>query len=201
MTRRKKVDIDNLPSNSRFSQEPKEIKPITSGRVRRRSAGGLANTIRNIGNALFSDVVIPSLRSTALDFLHNGIDMFAEGYDVVRGFSSGPKRHRSYHNMYRSRSRKRQLYGRESPRRAFVEEPIYEDFFFEEREDAQLVLARLFEIVAEYGQATIGDLYSLVGVASNHTKERWGWDSLDGSRIKYSQEGFYIDFPEPDYFN
>jgi len=108
-------------------------------------------------------------------------------------------RPQSYNKQYRSRAPARSR----SPNRSIIRqtEEAFEDLFFEDRNDAQRVLGRMMELVADYGSATMGDLHSLVGLAQNVTHESWGWDDLSGVRVHFSSEGYVIDFPDPIYFN
>lgn len=190
----RKLRLDKLPSNNLTT--PNEEVSIITGGVKTRRGGGLAREVRNIGNSLFAEIVMPAIKSAVVDFFSNGVNMMMFGSD------SQPRRGqpRSYNKQYRERRRSG---GRQrSPNRRIERtQEVFEDIFFDRRDDAQLVLGRMMELVADYGQASIGDLYSLVGLASNITHEGWGWDDLSRVRVHYSSEGYVVDFPEPEYFN
>ena len=194
---RKKVNLNKLPSNSQSTSNDKEVTVITTN-VKTKKGGGLAREVRNIGNSLFEEIVMPSIKSAIVDFFSHGVKMMMFGQDQPSRFGSRPQ---SYNTQYRSQ-RRAQPRGR-TPNRNIIQqtETVFEDVFFANREEAQLVLGRMMELVAEYGMATIGDLHSLVGLAQNITHEGWGWDNLSGVRVQFSSEGYVIDFPEPVYFN
>ncbi len=199
------IDIDSLPSNNRESPNQ-----VVKNRVRTkpRNRGGLAGDIRGMGNSLFETIILPAIKSTIADFFSNGVSMMLFGEDAGPGRRGSP---RSYNRMYerrqpsyrgpQSRGRRREHPSRRPNRNIERTEQVFEDIFFDYRDDAQIVLAGMLERIAEYGQTTIGDLYSLVGIGSNYTNESWGWDNLGRVEIMHTSEGYLIDFPEPVYLN
>ena len=194
---RKKVRLDNLPSNNLTAPNEEETQ-IISGTVKTKRGGGLARNVRNIGNSLFEEIIMPSIKSAIVDFFSHGVKMMMFGEDTPSRSRLGGQP-QPYNQRYRQRSQTRSR----SPNRNVIRqtEEIFEDIFFENRNDAQLVLGRMMELIAEYGKVTMGDLHSLVGLGQNITHEGWGWDNLSGVRVQFSSEGYVIDFPEPIYFN
>jgi hypothetical protein len=179
-------------------REEKDISIVTTGRVKTRKGGGLASEIRNIGNSLFAEIIMPAMKGAVLDFFNDGLRMAMFGRDDINRRGSG--RHTAYNRMHK----KRGTHGRDRDRRSSNRnvrqtEEIFEDIFFDDRNDAENVLGRMMELIAEYGWATIGDLYSLVGLSANYTHERYGWDDLRRCRVQFTSEGYVIDLPEPDY--
>lgn len=191
---RRKFDINSLPSNN-LEPVDKDISVVTTGRVKTRKGGGIANEIRGIGNSLFETIILPAMKSAVVDFFSNGVDM------VVHGRSSGSPRgvggHTSYNKRYKTRQKPWQ--NRSSRQNIQQTEEVFEDIFFDERDDAELVLGRMMELVHEYGQATMGDLYSMCGLSPNYIHEDWGWNNLNNCRVQYTMNGYVIDFPEPGY--
>lgn len=192
---RKKVDLNSLPSNN---MEPvdKDISVVTTGRIKTRKGGGLANEVRTIGNSLFEEIILPAVKSAVVDFFSNGVNMIMFGRESTRPRGDG--RHTAYNRMHKGRQRSSRN-RRSSSQNIRQTEEIFEDIFFDERHDAENTLGRMMELTAEYGWATIGDLYSLVGLSSNYTHERYGWDDLRRCRIQFTTEGYVIDLPDPEY--
>lgn len=193
---RKRFDIDSLPSNNQEEPEPLEI--VTTGNVKTRKGGGLAKNIRNISNSLFSSIVMPAVKGLVLDFFNDGLRMAMFGRDNVARPGGG---HTNYHQMQERRHRQTRRVSHNQPARRTVPyvEDVFDDIFFDNRADAELVLGRMMERIAEYGWVTVGDLYSLTGLSPNYTSEGWVWYRLDQCRIEYTGDGFVIDFPEPEY--
>lgn len=196
---RRPIDLNKLPSNNKIAPNRRAAETnVTTGKVKTRStSGGLAREVRNIGNSLFAEVVMPALKATIVDFFNNGINMALYKNEAPTHRSSP----RSYNRMHGRAPRTPRSIMRPHRGTPDISEDFYEDIFFDKREDAMSVLGRMMELVAEYGTASIGDLYSLVGLASNYTHQRWGWDDLNRCKIHYTSDGYVIDFPEPGYFN
>jgi hypothetical protein len=190
---KRKIQLDNLPSNNLTTLNKEG--PIITGGVKTRRGGGLAEQVRDIGNSLFSEIVMPAIKAAVVDFFSHGVNMMMFGSD------SSPRRgqHRSYNKQYRQSRGSSHKLG--ANRRVERIEEVFDPIFFEHREDAQRILGRMMEYVAEYGVATVLDLHSLAGLATNYTHQGWGWNDLSGTRVYFSNEGFMVDFPEPEYFN
>lgn len=192
---RRKFDINSLPSNDLEPREGKDVSVVTTGRVKTRKGGGLANEVRTIGNSLFEEIILPAIKSAIVDFFSNGVNMVMFGKDSMNRRGG---RHTAYNRMHKKRGTSGRQ-DRRSSRNVTRTEEVFEDIFFDQRDDAEMVLGRMMELTAEYGWATIGDLYSLVGMSANYTHERYGWDDLRRCRIQFTTEGYVIDLPEPDY--
>ena len=96
---RKKINLDALPSNNLDSSNVKDLSPVTSGQVKTARSGGFAHEVRNIGNSLFEEIILPAIKSAIVDFFSNGVSM------VMFGANGQPSRrgrgqHRSYNKMY-----------------------------------------------------------------------------------------------------
>jgi len=191
---RRTLDPDSLPSNNLEPVEEKNIAVVTTGGVKTRSSGGFAGTIQNIGNTLFGNIVVPALQSLIEDFGGEAIHMLVRGgKSVSKGATRGKPT--AYHSQYSTRARRRGPTGRNVQRA----QEVYEDIYFDYREDAEVVLGRMMELIAEYRWATIGDLHSLTGMNSNYTHERYGWTDLQRTRVQHTTDGYLITFPEPEY--
>ena len=199
----RKLDISTLPANNKLKTNNNDAynTKLSGPIVVKPRGGGLANTIRDVGNGLFTDVILPALKDIMRDFLTTGADMLLYGGSVDRGRYRGrgaPRRYDTYYEERRSPQRDRgRSYGRPTEITSFV----LDDLYFAYREDAELILGLLLERLAEYKWVTVGDLYNLAGVESNFTHERYGWgeDSLANVRIIPSADGYLIDLPRPSY--
>ena len=209
--RRSRLNETNVPSNNIVASNETGVTPIQpSGKISRGKRKGtrgsaMANTLRNIGNSLFDEIMVPAIRSTTSDFVTTFVNslIFGDGRED-RGRPGGRSSHTSYNRKYRESS-----YGRQASRRSNRDRrPIrraaetydqFEDIFFQDRQDAQLVLDRMKDLIDDYEVATVLDLYTMVGSYSDVTHQSWGWVNLRGVRVIPSTEGHLIDFPEPSY--
>jgi len=193
---KRNLNLSKLPSNNLTTPDKKEVS-IVKGKVRTKKGGGLARDVRNIGNSLFEDIVLPAIKSAVVDFFSNGVSMVMFGEDS----RSNRGRQQSYNRMYRERPSRSNR--RTQKRERYVEEveEVFENVYFQHRDDAEHVLGRMMERIAEYGMVKVGDLNSLAGLATNYTHESWGWDDLSGSRVIFQRDGYVITFPAPIYLD
>ena len=63
------------------------------------------------------------------------------------------------------------------------------------REDAELVLDRMNEILAEFGSITVMNLKELIGAPTTHVDRNWGWTDLTNTEFHQVREGYLLTFP------
>lgn len=199
----KRFNIDQLPRNDKKS---KNITPIVNARRRpqRRRSSRLATHIQSIGNSLFSQLILPSIRDTAVEFFTEAVTALIRG-EEPEGFRHKPRQRsrRAYNRMYdEPRRSSRPSHRRRRSRHEEDIRSVYDDIVFDSRDVAEEVLGQMLATIAEYGSVTVGDLHNLCGLDYNHTYENYGWSSLRGTRVIRSRHGgeYLIDFPDAEYF-
>lgn len=70
-----------------------------------------------------------------------------------------------------------------------------DDIILPTREDAQSVLNRMYDLLDQYGQVSLSDLYDACGITGDFTAEKWGWRSLQTAQINEVRGGFKINLP------
>lgn len=185
-------------SNSHKSREQnnnmvpgKRVNKIISGTARTKKKGELSKLadifisedISSVKSYVIFDVIIPNVKKGILDTLH----MLFYGTTDKRSTASKVSYQKYYDN--RSESRNRTI-----PRdRSGM---TYDDVVLETRGEAESVLDTLGDIIDQYGFATIGDLYDLVGITAPYTTNKYGWTDLRGANIKRTMDGGYaIEMP------
>jgi hypothetical protein len=71
-----------------------------------------------------------------------------------------------------------------------------DDILLATRVEAETVLDRLYDLLKEYECASVSDLYSLVGLSSSYTDQKWGWTDLHGSNVRRVREGYILELPK-----
>ena len=72
---------------------------------------------------------------------------------------------------------------------------------FDTRRDAEETLAAMLDILYDYGDVRVADLYDLVGVRSRYSDTKYGWKNLDGATVLADYDGrYHIEFPKLDAF-
>jgi hypothetical protein len=74
----------------------------------------------------------------------------------------------------------------------------FDEIVLSSRREAEDVIDRLFDLVGQYGSATVSDLYELVGLPSTHTDNKWGWEDARGAGVTRVRNGYLLDLPEPE---
>lgn len=72
---------------------------------------------------------------------------------------------------------------------------VHENFILSSRDEAELVLERMNDIIEKYEVVTVADLNDLVGLPTTHVDNKWGWIFLGDVQVRQIREGFLIDFP------
>jgi hypothetical protein len=206
-----KRDPMNYPSNSYKAketvkdekEEPKKVEKVVKGKVvtKKKSLGRrfwdtfVGEDIADIGNYLIHDVLVPAAKSTITDMVQSIPELlFYHGeHRPSRSRRDGGRTRVSYEKCYDSdrRGDRRELSREDRARHNF------DDIILESKRDADEIIERLIDIIDEYGQATVADLYDLVGVTEAYTDRSYGWTNLRKATWRHVSEGYMLVLPKP----
>ena len=218
--------MEEFPSNSHLPKtaapkpekaaqpEPKKIEKVTEGEVVRRKkplgrrlketfVGGDA---KSVWGYVMLDVLIPAAKDMISDAGSQFLErmLFGESRSHSRRSSSRP----SGINGYVSYNRYAQStpYRREDPREYQMSRRARATHDFDEiilatRQEADMVIERLGDLIEKYGTASVADLYELVGVSGNYTDDKWGWTTIRGANPIRTRSGYLLDLPQPEPLN
>lgn len=71
----------------------------------------------------------------------------------------------------------------------------FREIVFESRGDAEEVLSGLSDLIKEYKQASVADLYDLCNITSSFADNKYGWEDLTSSSVKRVTDGYVLDLP------
>lgn len=194
----------SLPGNSDKAKEgaSPEKKVIAKAKVQKKSAikealrTFFAQDLPEIAEHLIIDVAIPAAKNAITDMVTQGIQQLLYGeVDSRRRPTSGYTSYsRSSRGNAHYESRRTE---RREPRRS--KPTNVEDLVFDTRGDAVDVIEYIAETIEEYGQVSVADLMSSVGIQPRYTDERWGWTTTDAFELRQIREGWLVsaDHPEP----
>lgn len=197
----------SLPGNTDKAKEgaSPEKKVIAKAKVQKKSAikealrTFFAQDLPEIAEHLVIDVAIPAAKNAITDMVTQGIQQLLYGeVDPRRRPTSG---YTSYSSSSRF-SRGTGYYESRRPERPEPRQPKptnIEDLVFDTRGDAVDVIEFSKELIERYGQVSVADLMSSVGIQPRYTDERWGWTTTDAFEIRQIREGWLVsaDRPEP----
>lgn len=179
--------------------KPPKVEQITSTPATRRRKG-LGKQFKNTffsGDArgalqyMIYEVLIPAAKEAIVDAGRGGLEKLVLGQSRRQSAapSSGAGGYVSYDKISRQQ---RTLSPRSRARHNF------DDIVLETRQEAEDVIDRLFDLVGNYGVATVSELYELVGIQATHTDEKWGWQELRGAGVSRVRGGYLLDLPDPE---
>lgn len=191
--------MEEYKSNSNKSKDrnlpEKKVEKVVSGTVRAKKKRGitrftdafLSEDIESVGSYVLLDVLIPSVKRALVDIVTNGVNMIFYGEKGTQ--ERRPTASYISYNNYSKRNEPRETgYSRNR-------DMEYDEIILESRGEAEEVLMRLDELVAQYGMASIADLYDLVGMSSSYTANKYGWTDLHRAKVVRVRDGYLIDMP------
>lgn len=192
---------ENFPGNSiKKPKEEKKVVRVTKGGIHKRKEPLLlrifgGETAKSIGSYIWWDVIIPATKSTFADAINNSVDMIFYGSES-RTKSSRLRRDKGrsyvgYNSMYNNRSQEPERRDRNRANHRF------DDVIIETRADAEEVLSTLLELVDQYELCSVADFYEAVGLTSEYTDNKWGWEGLGQASIRPVRGGYILELPQP----
>lgn len=200
-----KVNMD-FNGNSHKKQEKEKREKVTKGKVSVGSkedkgfwATFFEDDLSDILNYILVDVFKPALKNLIYDVGAGSLER------ALFGTSSHKGGRRNEITDYTGRYK----YGHNSSRRTDDTRDRDSDdpssIIFEERGDAEGVLAELRKQIKSYNKATVGDFYDFAGItpSDNYSKlEEYGWTDLTRASVRLARGGgYYVDLPREKYVN
>lgn len=198
--------MDQFPSQSHKSGEPREVQAVTRspGRIRKAPLGRRLMSTFFQGDAqttwtsMIWETFFPNLRDNIEDSVHNGISTLFGGTSS-RGFYGGSRRgpgnsQISKHNPDRALGSRM---GSSEPRisredRLAQRLDVIE---IDSRAEAEDVLSKLIATIDQYDFVRLAEFYQMVQISPEHTDYQWGWEDLGGSKIVHSRGAYFLDLP------
>ena len=193
----------NDHKNREKKEEPKKIEKVVTGKVvtRKKPLGKriletfVGEDVGNVYSYVLYDVLIPAAKSMIYDSVKGGLEMrlFGEKQGSRTRRDQG-RSYVSYNNYSDSRrpSDRREMTHQNRARHNF------EEIILDSRGEAEEVLSHLVDLIVDYGQATVSDLYDLVGIAENFTDRRYGWVDLRHASVGgRTRDGYLLNLPKP----
>lgn len=201
--------MEEYRSNSLKSREAepmveaqeKKLGPVISGSATTQKQTSLskftnsiiATSMEDLGSWLLSDVVIPWIKDGVSSMFKNGIDMLL--YGKSSGNRSGTSASKISYGSYYSYNRS----SNNEPLRAGSNGGSldYDNIVFSNRGDAEAVLSSMEDLIDQFGQVSVGDLYELADVpCPNYTVNKYGWTSLRNTQVLRCRDGYTIKLPK-----
>ena len=153
----------------------------------------VGDDIHNVSSYLLYDVLIPAAKDTIANMVKGGIEMLLFPGEN-RGSRTTRDRGRSYvsYDRYSSaprRDERRDISPRNRARHNF------DEIILDTRGEAEEVLSHLVDLIIDYGQASVSDLYDLLGMTGNFTDNKYGWTDLRSASVSRVRDGYVMNLP------
>lgn len=201
---------ENLPDNSRTARmEKRDSKPIAEKRddkrvekvikgkakvkkneVRKWTDVFIAEDASNVGNYILMDVIVPSIKKAFYEGITGALDMLLYG-----GRGGGGKRPTADKVSYRDYSSVSRRDDRSYNTTRTTSGYSYDDIIVDSRGEAEAVIQRMDEIMEEYEQVRVADLYDLVGISGEYTDNKYGWTNIRNAEVIRVRDGYKIKMP------
>jgi|ERR1043165_5870873 hypothetical protein len=204
--------MTEFPSNSRNPQKPtpedKNIESVVSGEVasRKKTLGRrlrdvfIGGDTKSVVHYVIADVLIPQAKDMLSEAVSQGFERLIYGDSRPgrragsRYTSPGPT------NYTRYAVRGNNPIGRqprEDPRAPTTLRPHdMDDILLATRVEAETVVDRMYDLLREYEMVSVSDLYSLLGLSSSYTDQKWGWTNLQSLDIRRVRDGYILNLPK-----
>ena len=180
-----------------------KIEPVVTGPVKVRKKSGfrkfvddvIAEDMRNVKSYIFSEVVLPAIKSTISDVVSNGIDMVLYGETRGRRSSSSSRglSRISYRDYYDRDKRDRDRDREERRRPAGYD---FDEIVFDSKGDAEIVLLKMDEVIDRCGVVSVADFHEFAGEPGKWTDNKYGWTDVRDVEPIRTRDGYILPLPK-----
>lgn len=180
----------------------KEVVKVVSGPVveRKKPLGQRIKNIffggefKNATRYIASDVLLPAFRNMVVDATSKGVERMIYG-------DASPRRRADYgrtrvqYNAPVDRDRYSRPKANLPDQANSSRRQDIGDIILISREEAELVVERMSDIIDKYDVASVADFYDLVGLPTTFIDNKWGWTDMQYVDIRQVREGYVIVLP------
>jgi hypothetical protein len=195
------TDYTGNTHKSKQALEPKVIEKVVTGEVvqvkpsfgKRFKSIFISEDGRTVMQYVTADVILPAIRDLIVNTTIKGVERMVWGESIARRRTPNYQSRVQYNAPVR---RPQPAYLPDQPPRGIRQvRRDTNDLVLASREEAELVLERLIDIVDKYQVASLADLYDLTGLPSTHVDNKWGWTYLTNTEIRQVRDGFLLELP------
>jgi len=197
--------MDNFPANSKnpvgakAEKAAKKVEKVVSGNVVQKKKGFgskfkdvfLGGDFNSATRYIAAEVLLPALRNMIVDATSKGVERMIYGDQMARRAGMQGRSRMSY-NSISSRPDRPYLPGQA---RSVARQRASDDIILVSREEAELVVERICDLIAEFHVASVSDLNALLGLQSTYVDEQWGWTDQRFINVRQVREGWLVDMP------
>jgi len=177
----------------------REHKKVISGTAKTKKSGPIGRfckkflneDARDIKSYAINDVIRPYIKDAIWNIITNGLDMALYGESRHQKKASSYISYKSYGSGSAShRSEKR------SEEKSKPSIFSYDEIILETRGDADALLEAMCDILEEYHQVRVFDMYDLVEMSCDYTTMEYGWTDLRTAEVVRVNGGYVLNLPK-----
>lgn len=178
MTKQKTKKVVSAPVRTKKKSEFQKI-----------AGAFISEDVDNVKSYIIGEVLIPTIKKAVSEIITTAIDMLLYGDAEHNKKRSGETSRFSYGNCYVENDRG--IRTRQKTKTGYN----FENIVFNNRGDAEKVLANMDELISRYGLVSVADLYDLVGITGNYTDDKYGWTDIHEAYVYRIRDGWAIKLP------
>lgn len=198
----KYCNSNKMKEEARLAEMEKARKKVVSTPAKARKKSELekaaeamiAKDARDVGSYILMDVVVPKLTDLIISIVTDGVNIIFKGKPAAR-------RDRNGYTNYAGSYRGDRAYGSndrdDDYRSRNVGRMSYKDIVYESKPDAINVLQEMQDIINEYGEVTVADLFEISEITDNYTDTKYGWTNIDHAEPVRVDGGYGLRLPRP----
>lgn len=152
---------------------------------------------KQVAKFITADVLLPAMRNLLVDMITKGAERMVYGersshrrgpntnYGTMYSLNPGP----SVRSPFDPRTPP------SSVPRGRINRHEISDIVVSTREEAELVVERLSDILDNYQVVSLADLYDLLGLPTSHVDNKWGWTYINSVPIRQVRQGYLLELP------
>lgn len=186
------------------AEEKREIVPVVQGVQVQRPATRrffdfvFAESPKDISKRIGRDVVAPRIKAgieEAIGSFVHGM-FWGQGSAPISSMVKGTVL-RGGNNVYHAAGNTQPSALQQAQQQVQSNSGNYEDVVCATQQDAEMLLANLFDTFNRYNVVSVGDLYEMARIPTAISHNAYGWRSLDGARISKVRDGYALELPRP----
>jgi hypothetical protein len=159
----------------------------------------LGGDLKEVMRHVVADVFLPGARNMIVDVGFGILEraVYGESRDRRRRPTNyGAISTVSYNNpLYRDPRHRTQAHLPDQPPRPVRDRRTVDHILLKSRDEAELVVERLGDILDKYEVVSYADLMDLVGLPVSPVDNKWGWTYLNSVQVRQVRDGYLIELP------
>lgn len=202
------MDYQGNSNKAKEERPDKQIVKVVTGEVIQKEPGigrkfksvFFGGDLKTSMGYVYADILLPAARNAIFDAFLGALGGVLWG-EARRRRPPEPRTITQYNNPINRANNVTSLVERrpylpdQPPRYTRSDKLDLDDIILSRKEDAEIVVERLIDVVNQFHVATVSDLYDLLGLRAPFTGNSYGWRNLSRIDIRQDRNGYRIDLP------